>query len=534
MPRFERYDDLILGSGQGGKLLAWELARAGRRTACVERKWIGGSCPNIACMPSKNEVWSARIAHIARHAAQFGANTGAVAIDMARVRQRKRDMVEREVAYHVETFKRTGAELIMGAGRFIAPKTVEVKLDDGATRFLAAERVFLNLGSHAAMPNVPGLAAARPLTHVEALELDYAPAHLIVLGGGYVGVEMAQAYRRFGSRVTVIESGPQVMGREDPDVSDEIQRILSAEGIRFLLSAEARQVAGRSGGEVSVTLHASGGEETLLGSDILIAAGRAPNTAGIGLEEAGIDARRPRLYPGQRAARDHRARCLGSRRMRRQPAIHPYFRRRLPDRPRQSRRRDAQHARSAGALLRLHRSSARPCRAERRRGAAQGVAVRTAKLPMNSVLRTATTDETQGFMKALVGDVDDRILGFTMIGSEAGEVMAAVEMAMLAELAISKAARRCHCASHHGGRVRPAVCERAAAIGKIRGCITTRSGQRSLLPLVGPTCGRRWPLRSKSRMSVQGRFQPSRGGPHPTSLREATFSRRREKGGAPI
>jgi pyruvate/2-oxoglutarate dehydrogenase complex dihydrolipoamide dehydrogenase (E3) component len=434
MPQSERYDDLVLGSGQGGKVLAWDLARSGRRTACVERKWIGGSCPNIACMPSKNEVWSARIAHIARHAAQFGAKTGAVAIDMERIRQRKRDMVEREVAYHVETFKRTGAELIMGDGRFIAPKTVEVKLDDGATRFLAAERVFLNLGSHAAMPNVPGLAAARPLTHVEALELDYAPAHLIVLGGGYVGIEMAQAYRRFGSRVTVIESGPRVMGREDPDVSEEIQRILGEEGIRFLLSAEARLVEGHSGREVSVTLRASGGEETLVGSDILVAAGRAPNTPGIGLEEAGValDARgyirvNERLEttaPGVWALGE----CAGS----------PQFTHISVDDFR------IIHANLAGGTRSTRDRLVPYCvftdpplarvglsEGEARRN---GVAVRIAKLPMSSVLRTATTDETQGFMKALVGAVDDRVLGFTIIGSEAGEVMAAVEMAMLADL----------------------------------------------------------------------------------------------------
>ncbi len=434
MPQSERYDDLVLGSGQGGKLLAWELARLGRRTACVERKWIGGSCPNIACMPSKNEVWSARIAHIARHAAQFGANIGPVAIDMARVRQRKRDMVEREVVYHVETFKKTGAELIMGAGRFVAPKTVEVKLGDGAARLLAAERVFLNLGSHAAMPDVPGLAAARPLTHVEALELDYAPPHLIVLGGGYVGVEMAQAYRRFGGRVTVIEAGPQIMGREDLDVSEEIQRILSEEGVRFLLSAEARKVEGRSGEEVRVTLRASGGEETLVGSDILVAAGRIPNTAGIGLEQAGValDARgyirvNERLEttaPGVWALGE----CAGS----------PQFTHISVDDFRIIQANLAGGTRSTRDRLTPYCVFTDPPLARvglsEREARREGVAVRTAKLPMSSVLRTATTDETQGFMKALVGAVDDRILGFTIIGSEAGEVMAAVEMAMLAEL----------------------------------------------------------------------------------------------------
>ena len=235
MSQSERFEVLILGSGFGGKLLAWHMAQSGRRTAVVERRWIGGSCPNIACLPSKNEIWSAKVAHLAHHAAQFGTVTGPVTIDMAKVRQRKRDMVNREIALHLQNYKTSGAELIMGSGRFVAPKTLEVRLNEGGTRVLAGDQVFLNIGTHAAIPHIPGLEAARPLTHIEALELDYLPSHLIVLGGGYVGLELAQAYRRFGSRVTVIETGPQLMAREDPDVADEMQRILSAEGIRFLL-----------------------------------------------------------------------------------------------------------------------------------------------------------------------------------------------------------------------------------------------------------------------------------------------------------
>src|ERR1700726_215748 len=255
MSQPEQFEILILGSGEGGKLLAWHMARSGRRTAVVERRWVGGSCPNIACLPSKNEIWSARVAHLAQHAAQFGTMiAGPVTTDMAKVRQRKRDMVDREIALHLQNYKTSGAELIMGAGRFVAPKTLEVRLNDGGTRVLAGDQVFLNLGTYAAIPGVPGLEAARPLTHIEALELDYLPSHLIVLGGGYVGLEMAQAYRRFGSRVTVIEPGPQPMGREDADVAAEIQRILGSEGIQFLVGAEVLQVRGRSGEEVGVTV----------------------------------------------------------------------------------------------------------------------------------------------------------------------------------------------------------------------------------------------------------------------------------------
>src|ERR1700741_3438828 len=252
MSESERVEVLILGSGFGGKLLAWHLAQSGRRTAVVKRRWIGGSCPNIACLPSKNEIWSARIAHQAHRAAQFGTLiTGPVTTDMAKVRQRKRDMVNREIELHLHHYRTTGAELIMGSGRFVAPKTLEVRLNDGGTRVLVGDQVFLNLGTHAAIPNVPGLEAARPLTHIEALELDYLPSHLIVLGGGYVGLEMAQAYRRFGSRVTIIQSEPQLMTREDPDVADELQRILGDEGIQVLMTAETLNVNGRSGEQVS-------------------------------------------------------------------------------------------------------------------------------------------------------------------------------------------------------------------------------------------------------------------------------------------
>src|ERR1700727_1041610 len=186
MAQAEHFDTLVLGSGPGGNLLAWHLAPSGQRVAVVERRYIGGSCPNIACMPSKNEVWGARIAYLARHAAQFGTITGPVTIDMAKVRQRKRDMVEREIAAHLAPFGSSGAELVMGNGNFVAPKTLAVQLDDGGTRRLSGDKVFIDVGSHAAMPNIPGLMEARPLTHVEALDLDYAPSHLIVLGGGYI------------------------------------------------------------------------------------------------------------------------------------------------------------------------------------------------------------------------------------------------------------------------------------------------------------------------------------------------------------
>jgi pyruvate/2-oxoglutarate dehydrogenase complex dihydrolipoamide dehydrogenase (E3) component len=289
MSQAEQFDIVVLGSGQGGKQLAWHLARSGKKVAVVERRWVGGSCPAVACLPSKNELWSARVAHLVRNAAQFGALTDAVRIDMGKVRARKQGMVDREIAFHLNAYKESGAELIMGNGRFVGPKTLEVALNDGGSRLLAGHEVVLNVGTHAAIPDIAGLKEARPLTHIEALELDYAPSHLIVLGGGYVGVEMAQGFRRFGSRVTIIEPGRQLMGREDADAAEEIQRVLSGEGIDILLNARPISVNGVSGDAVTVSVRAAKGEAKIEGSDLLVAVGRVANTAGIGLEEAGIE-----------------------------------------------------------------------------------------------------------------------------------------------------------------------------------------------------------------------------------------------------
>jgi pyruvate/2-oxoglutarate dehydrogenase complex dihydrolipoamide dehydrogenase (E3) component len=434
----EHYEVLILGSGEAGKLLAWHLAQAGRRTVIVERRWVGGSCPNIACLPSKNEIWSARVAHLTQHAAQFGTMiTGPVTTDMAKVRQRKRNMVEGEIAFHLHKYQTTGGELIMGTGRFVAPKTLEVRLNDGGTRVLAGDQVFLNIGTHPMVPAISGLEAARPLTHIEALELDYLPAHLIVLGGGYVGLELAQAYRRFGSRVTVVQRGSRLISPEDPDVADELQRILSGEGIQFLTAAEVRSVHGRSGEQVRVMARTPPDEQEIEGSDILIATGRVPNTDGIGLDEAGVELDgRGYIRVNERletTAPDVWAmgECAGS----------PQFTHVSNDDFRIIRDNLAGGNRSTRDRLVPYCMFTDPQLAHvgltEREAQDQGIAVRVARLPMSAVLRAETTDETQGFMKALVGS-DDRILGFTMIGAEAGEVMTVVQTAMLADLPYPK------------------------------------------------------------------------------------------------
>jgi pyruvate/2-oxoglutarate dehydrogenase complex dihydrolipoamide dehydrogenase (E3) component len=351
---------------------------------------------------------------------------------MAAVRKRKREMVDGLIATHLELYKASGAELVMGEARFTAPKTIEVRLNEGGTRTLTGQRIFLNLGTHASIPSVPGLAESEPLTHIGALELDRLPEHLIVIGAGYVGLEFAQAYRRFGSRVTIIHDGPQLLAREDPDIAAEILRIFTGDGIEVIASGQIAGVHGRSGEGVSVVLRTPSGDKKILGSDILVATGRTPNTAGMGLDVAGVELD----HRGYVRVNDHLettasnvwaiGECAGS----------PQFTHASLDDFRVIRDNLAGGKRSTRDRIMPYCLFTDPqvahvglseVEAQRR-----GLAFTVSKVPMTSVLRARTTGETRGFMKTLIDPNDDRILGFTMIGPEAGEVIAVVQMAMLA------------------------------------------------------------------------------------------------------
>src|ERR1700683_1958134 len=279
----QKYEILVIGSGEAGKWTAWTMADGGHRTAMVERKYLGGSCPNIACLPSKNVIHSARIASLARRGAEFGLEMDQLRINMAGVQQRKRKMVEDEHQFHAKRTADAGIELIMGEGRFVAPKTIEVALNNGGTRRIVGERVFLDLGSHSTMPNVPGLAASNPMTHIEVLDLDRLPRHLIVIGGGYIGLELAQAVRRCGSKVRVIQRAAQLAEREDPDVGAAILDLFHDEGIEVLLDTEISRVEGHSGKEVRVYAKDGPGERIVEGTDLLVSVGRTPNSKGMGL-----------------------------------------------------------------------------------------------------------------------------------------------------------------------------------------------------------------------------------------------------------
>jgi pyruvate/2-oxoglutarate dehydrogenase complex dihydrolipoamide dehydrogenase (E3) component len=434
----EEFDLVILGGGTGSTVAAWTFAGEGKRVAVVDRKYIGGSCPNIACLPSKNIIHSAKVVDYFRRSKEFGVTCDGFAIDMSGVRERKRKMVSGLNAMYLDNYRKTGAEFICGTGKFIAPRTVEVTLADGTSRRLHGINVIVSTGTRASLEPIPGLAEAQPLTHIEALELDDIPEHLLVVGGGYVGVELAQAMRRFGSKVTVIDRNARLMSREDPDVCDALRSLLADEGIDILLNARIKKVSGKSGDSVSVVVVQNGEqdgiEKVLKGSHVLVATGRIPNTERLCLELAGVELtdrgyikvneRLQTTAPGVWAIGE----IAGS----------PQFTHISIDDFR------VVHANLTGGNRvttgrqvpyclftdpELARIGLSETEAE-----AQGIAYRLFKVPMETNLRAHTLSETRGFVKALVEADSDRILGFTAFGAGAGETLAAVQIAMTAGL----------------------------------------------------------------------------------------------------
>ena len=432
----EEYDIVILGDGTGGTVAAWTFAGEGRRVAVIERKYVGGSCPNIACLPSKNIIHSAKVASYVRRSEEFGIAKQDFTVDMRAVRERKRRMVSGWNSVYLENFKSTGAEFILGSGRFIGTRTLEVALPDGTRRQLRGANVIINTGTHASFELLPGLADAQPLTHVEALELDVLPTSLLVIGGGYIGLEMAQAFRRFGSKVTVIDRNDRLMHREDDDVAEALRSVFEAEQIDLVLNSRIKQVSGKSGESVTIRLEQNGDgvEKILHGSHLLVAAGRTPNTQGIGLELAGVelttsgyikvDEHLQTTAPGVWAIGE----VAGSPQF--THVSHDDFR--------------VVHASITGGkrvttgrqipfCLFTDPEFARIGLSEKE-ARAQGIAYRLFKIPMEAVMRATTLSETQGFLKALVERDGERILGFTGVGVSAGEIMASVQIAMAAGL----------------------------------------------------------------------------------------------------
>jgi pyruvate/2-oxoglutarate dehydrogenase complex dihydrolipoamide dehydrogenase (E3) component len=419
----EEYDLVILGGGTGGTIAAWTFAGQGQRVAVIERKYVGGSCQNIACMPSKNIIHSAKVASYLRRSEEFGIAKRDFTVNMSVVRERKRKMVSGWNNVYLENYKKTGAEFILGSGRFIAPKTLEVTLPNGTTRRLRGTNVIINTGTRAALESIPGLAEARPLNHIEALEL-----------GGYVGLEFAQAMRRFGSKVTVIGRSSQLLRQEDEDVGEALHSLFEDEGIDLVLNARIKQISGTSGQFVKVLIEQNGTERTLAGSHLLVALGRIPNTKDIGLELTGVETtgagyiktneRLQTTAPGVWAIGE----VAGS----------PQFThvsvddfRVVHDSITGGKRVTA--GRQIPFCLFTDPELARIGLSEKE-ARAQGIAYRLFKIPMEAVFRASTLSETRGFLKALVELNGDRILGFTAFGVGAAEIMTSVQIAMGAGL----------------------------------------------------------------------------------------------------
>ena len=424
MATIEHFEYVFLGGGKGGKTLAIELAQAGRKVAVIERGMIGGSCINVACIPTKTLIQTARTEHLLhRHAG--------TAVDMAKVSERVKAVVDGMVEINRNAFRDSGLEFVLGTGRFVGPRRLEVKTNDGNLRVIEGEHAFINTGTTAAIPDVPGLNAAGPLTHVEALVLTRLPESLIVLGGGYIGLEMAQAFRRLGSNVTLVQDAPRVAMREDEDVTQAIEAALKEEGIDIRTSAKPVNVTGKSGQSVTVALQDG---STVNGSHILVAAGRTPVTADIGLDAAGVevDARGFIKTDERLATTAERTWAIG------EVAGTPMFTHASFDDYRVLRSQLAggnvtTRDRIIPYALFIEPELGRVGLSEAD-AKARGIAVRVAKLPMAAVPRARTSGATKGFMKMLIDAKSDDILGFAMLGTNAGDVVTAVQMAMLGGL----------------------------------------------------------------------------------------------------
>jgi pyruvate/2-oxoglutarate dehydrogenase complex dihydrolipoamide dehydrogenase (E3) component len=429
----EEYDLVIIGSGEGSKYLAWTVAKQGQRVAMIERKWIGGSCPNIACLPSKNIIHSAKVASYFARAAEFGIESQDYTIDMAAVTGRKRKMVKELVDIHVRNYETTGVELILGQGHFIGPGLLKVYMADGSKRQVRGEKVVIGTGTRASVDKIPGLAAANPLTHIEALELDTLPVHLIVLGGGYIGLEFAQAMRRLGSRVSILERNANLLHREDPDVSAGIETLFHDEGIDLVLNATVEEASGVSGDSVIITYKQDGQNKTIEGTHILVATGRTPNTEGMGLELAGVELTASGHIKVNEKLETTAPGVWANGEVAGQPQFtHIAFddfrilRDNFAGGNRVTTGRQVPYALFTDpevAHIGLSETEARK----------KNIPYRLFKIPMAADLRTRTLSETRGFMKALVGE-DDSILGFTVFGVDGGEIMSAVQIAMLGRL----------------------------------------------------------------------------------------------------
>ena len=436
MTQTRYYDAIVIGAGQAGGPLSTELARAGWKTALIEREHVGGTCINEGCTPTKTMVASARVAYLARRGADYGVQTGPVTVDMTKVRQRKRDIVNsfrNGSQRRIESTK--GVDLLMGEARFTGPKTLEVRLKSGETQQLTAGTIFLNAGDRPAKPALSGIENVSTLDSTSIMELDTVPEHLLVVGGGYVGLEFGQMFRRFGSRVTIIQRGAYLLTREDADVAGEVANILREDGIEVLLETRPVRVEQSSAGNISLTVQTPAGERTLTGSHLLVATGRVPNTDWLNLDAAGIQVdkrgfievneRLETNVPGIYALGDIKG----------GPAFThiSYDDFRIIRTNLLEKGNASIHGRLVPYTVFIDPQLGRIGLSETD-ARAQGRDIKVAKMPMNYVARALEVDESRGFMKAVVDAGTGQILGAAILGIEGGEIMAMLEVAMMGKV----------------------------------------------------------------------------------------------------
>jgi pyruvate/2-oxoglutarate dehydrogenase complex dihydrolipoamide dehydrogenase (E3) component len=431
----ERYDAIVIGAGQAGGPLAGALAGAGRRTALIERTHVGGTCVNEGCTPTKTMVASARVAYLARRAGDYGVRTGPVSVDMTRVRQRKRDIV---TSFRTGSERRLGTtprlDLLAGEARFVDDRTVEVGVN-GATRRLAAGQVFINAGARPGPVAVPGLGGPRVLDPTSIMELDVVPSHLLVLGGGYIGLEFAQMFRRFGSAVTIVHRGAHLLSREDDDIADAMRDILETDGITVALNTTARRAESRGDG-FRVELEGPEGARMVEASHVLVAIGRVPNTEALSLDSAGVRTDRRGFITVNDRLETSAAGVWALGDITGGPAFtHTSY---DDFRILRNTLLGGEAARSLSRDLLPYTVFTDPQLGRigltERDARARGGDVRVAKMPMSYVARALELDETRGFMKAVVDGETGRILGAAVLGIEGGEVMSILQVAMMGDL----------------------------------------------------------------------------------------------------
>jgi pyruvate/2-oxoglutarate dehydrogenase complex dihydrolipoamide dehydrogenase (E3) component len=426
-----RYDVIVVGSGQGGGPLSTAFAGAGYKTALIEREHVGGTCINEGCTPTKTMVASARVAYLARRAGDYGVKVGSVEVDMARVRQRKREIVDRFRSQSERSINKGGVSLARGEARFTGPRTLEVNGEE-----LTADRIFINTGARPSEPSIPGLESVPRLNSTSIMELDEVPRHLLVLGGGYVGLEFGQMFRRFGSEVTLVQRGPRLLAREDGDVADAVANIMRDDGISVYLNTDATRVESDGRGSIRLLVTAGGREEQAFeGSHLLVAVGRAPNTEALNLSVPGVATAR-----GGFIATNERLETSV-------PGIYalgdvkggPAFTHISYDDYRiiKTNLIEEGSATISDRLVpytvyidpQLGRVGISEDEAR-----AQGRDIRVAKMPMDHVARAEEVDETRGFMKVIVDAQTRQILGGAILGIEGGELMSMLEIAMMGKL----------------------------------------------------------------------------------------------------